>query len=304
MMSYGHVRFFKTLKREVLAGRIPISRIDDAVTNILALKQSLGLFDGGWCASRQFLEFVGCQAHRDLARQAVRESLVLLKNSKRGSGGGGSVFPLPLLGARVLVTGSHANDIGLQCGGWTITWTGKAGNTTNGTTIYQGILHAAAAGGAAAVTLMPQPNSAGGWGAVQDNVRSFNPSVSVVVVGEWPYSEKKGDDSKLQLAANSTRLVQDVCDASALCVMMLVSGRPLDLTPILPHVDSLVAAWLPGSEGAGLADVLFDPSIDFKGKLPITWFKTVSQLPLVYGDSKYDPLFPLGFGLRKDGSNL
>ena len=212
------------------------------------------------------------------------------------------MFPLPVRGARILVAGTHANDIGLQCGGWTITWQGRAGNVTKGTTIYEGITDVAVRRGARAIHYLPSPHSARDWRRVDDTVRRFHPDVAVVVVGERPYAEVYGDDSRLQLPDDGVRLVKTVCGASPLCAVILISGRPLDLAPILPHADALVAAWLPGSEGAGVADALLDPSVDFQGRLPVTWFKSVRQLPMVYGDRDYDPLYPLGYGLKKGAS--
>ena len=211
------------------------------------------------------------------------------------------MFPLPTTGASVLVAGTHANNIGLQCGGWTITWQGRAGNITEGTTIYEGIEQVVTRGGAHSIHYLPSPQSTRDWRRVDDTVARINPDVAIVVVGEMPYAEVYGDDNSLQLSDGSIRLVTAVCGASPVCVMVLISGRPLDLTPVLSHVDALVAAWLPGSEGAGVADALFDPSIEFQGKLPVTWFKGVGQLPMVYWDEGYDPLYPLGYGLKKSG---
>eukprot|EP00897_Mesotaenium_endlicherianum_P004954 jgi/Mesen1/4487/ME000228S03448 len=291
MLPRNYEQFTRTLVSEVEAGRVPMARIDDAVRRILALKQSLGLFEDPY-TQRSLARLVGSPEHRQLARQAVRESLVLLKNRRRS--GGASMFPLPLQkGKRVLVGGTHAHNIGFQCGGWTIGWQGGWGNTTPGTSILEGI-RAAAGEDAAEVVYSPLPT--GGEQA----------DYAVLAFGEKPYAEHIGDSYEmnptLELPQDAITSVQAVCTKMP-CVLVLIHGRPLDIRAILPHVDALVAAWLPGTEGAGIADALFGEA-DFTGRLPVSWFHSLDQLPLKKGAANYNPMFPFGFGLSKAGHNL
>lgn len=297
MVPTTYEAFIEQLRIQVDFGGVHVARIDDAVRRILLMKERLGLFRDA-CAPRRLLPEVGSRPHRQLARAAVRESLVLLKNARRRPGGssgnggavGASVFPLPLAnGTRVLVAGSHAHNIGLQCGGWTITWQGSSGNITEGTTILEGI-YAAAAGASAEVTFVEAPSGreAADYG--------------IVVVGEAPYAEYFGDDRNLRLGRAAVSAIENVCRQMP-CVVVLVSGRPLHVTELLPQVDALVAAWLPGSEGAGVADVLFRRT-DFKGRLPLSWFRDAKELPLSSYGANNAPLFPTGFGLDKSGKPL
>ena len=283
MVPTAYKTFISTFKEEVTAGRIPVTRIDDAVTRILRMKQNLGLFENA-CAPRQLLKTVGSSDHRSVAREAVRQSLVLLKNTKRG--GRGSMFPLPLDCRRVFVGGSHAHDIGLQCGGWTVAWQGGSGNVTAGTTILEGI-QAAAYGKALSVEYKRQPEG------------NEEADYGIVVVGESPYAETAGDDPFLKLDTNSTEAIDAVCGRMP-CVVVLITGRPLHVNFLMPKVDALAAAWLPGSEGAGVADVLFGEE-DFRGRLPVSWFGD-GVGPLANAVEK--PLFPFGFGLTKGGYTL
>ena len=183
---------------------------------------------------------------------------------------------------RIHVAGRNADDLGNQCGGWTITWQGGSGAITTGTTILQGI-RAAVLGGAS-VTYSRDGSGADGA------------DVGVVVIGETPYAEGVGDRSDLSLAAEDVAAVRAVRSAGVPTVVVLVSGRPLILGPILADADAIVAAWLPGTEGAGVADVLFG---DFAptGKLSHSWPRTMAQIPINWGDPAYDPLFPYGHGL-------
>jgi beta-glucosidase len=275
MVPYEYKRFISTLRAEVDAGRIPQSRIDDAVRRILTKKFELGLFEKPF-ADRSGIGEIGSQAHRDLARRAVRESLVLLKNTD-------SLLPLSPSTPKILVAGKSADDIGLQSGGWTITWEGSSGNTTTGTTILEGIRATVADG--SKVDYLRNPGNA--------DLSGY--SVGIVVVGEAPYAESKGDNDGLVLGRGDVNAVQAVCAAMP-CVVVLVSGRPLIVTDQINQSRAFVAAWLPGTEGAGVADVLFGKA-GFTGKLPMSWPRSVSQLPLNVGDPSYDPLFPYGFGL-------
>ncbi|XVE79120.1 hypothetical protein DITRI_Ditri14bG0032600 [Diplodiscus trichospermus] len=282
MVPFNHTEFIDILTGLVKKSAIPMSRIDDAVRRILRVKFKLGLFENPM-ADQSFVNHLGSQAHRDLAREAVRKSLVLLKN---GENADDPLLPLPKKASRILVAGSHADNLGNQCGGWTITWQGLSGNNlTAGTTILKGIK--AAVDPSTEIVFKENPEF--------DYVKSNNFSYAIVVVGEPPYAEGYGDSSNLTIPEQGQYTIYNVC-ASVKCVVVLISGRPLVVMPHLDQVDAFVAAWLPGSEGQGVADVLYG-DYGFSGKLPFTWFKTVEQLPMHVADPHYDPLYPFGFGL-------
>jgi beta-glucosidase len=276
MVPQKYREFFTTLKSLVEAGEIPPGRIDDAVRRILRVKAALGLLDErpSLTADRSLAPSFGSPEHREVARRAVRESLVLLKNDKR-------TLPLSKKLARIHVAGKSADDLGNQCGGWTITWQGKSGAPTTGTTILAAIRAAAKD---AQVTFSKDGRDAAGADA------------AVVVVGETPYAEFFGDRDDLNLAKEDLEAIVNVKKAGIPLAVVLVSGRPLIVGDVLPTVDALVAAWLPGTEGQGVADVLFG---DFKptGKLPHSWPRSMVQVPVNVDDPGYDPLFPYGFGL-------
>ncbi|KAG8387040.1 hypothetical protein BUALT_Bualt03G0211700 [Buddleja alternifolia] len=265
---------------------IPMSRIDDAVRRILRVKFTLGLFENP-LTDYSLVDQIGSQAHKDLAREAVRKSLVLLKNEANANN---PLLPLPKKTSKILVAGSHANDIGLQCGGWTITWQGISSKnltdgTTAGSTILSGI--SAAVDPSTEIVYSENPDDA----LLKEN----NFSYAIVVVGEPPYAEGSGDNLNLTIPEPGLSTITNVC-RSTKCIVVLISGRPLVIEPYLSSINALIAAWLPGTEGQGVADVLFG-DYGFTGKLPRTWFKTVDQLPMNVGDKHYDPLFPFGFGL-------
>jgi beta-glucosidase len=274
MVPERYAEFTSTLRSLVQSGRVPLSRVDDAVRRILRRKIALALWEKPY-ADRALLPQVGSDAHRQLGREAVRKSLVLLKNEN-------SVLPLSKMTARIHVAGGNADDLGNQCGGWTISWQGASGPITVGTTILQGI-RAAVLGGAS-VTYSRDGSGADGA------------DVGVVVIGETPYAEGRGDRADLSLSAEDVAAVRAVHAARVPTVVVLVSGRPLILDPILADADAILAAWLPGTEGAGVADVLFG---DFapNGKLSHSWPRSTAQLPVNWGDPVYDPLYPYGHGL-------
>ncbi|GAA2305456.1 hypothetical protein GCM10010149_64080 [Nonomuraea roseoviolacea subsp. roseoviolacea] len=276
MVPYAYAEFESTLKAEVEAGRVPMSRVDDAVARILTQKFRLGLFEHPY-ADRSGLPDVGSAAHRAVARTAAARSQVLLKND-------GGLLPLRR-DAKVYVAGSNADDLGNQSGGWTITWQGSSGPITTGTTILSAIRSRAAS-----VT----------WSR-DASAPLAGHDVGVVVVGETPYAEGFGDVGRagrtLDLSAADRAAVDRVCGAMK-CVVLVVSGRPMVLGD-LSRVTALVASWLPGTEGAGVADPLFG-AVPYTGRLPFTWFRTAAQLPINVGDAAYDPLFPYGWGLRTD----
>ncbi|WP_239166517.1 glycoside hydrolase family 3 protein [Actinoplanes italicus] len=286
-------QFQELLLAEVEAGRVPMSRIDDAVRRILRVKFRLGLFENPYAT----LGELGTPAHRALAREAVAQSQVLLKNTDR---------LLPLRSdAKIYVAGRNADDIGNQAGGWTVDWQGRNGDIIPGTTVLDGIREVAPS---ASVTFSADASAPIGAS-----------DIGVVVVGETPYAEGFGDvGSKpwqqgtgeqrepklLTLQPGDRAVVGKVCAAAAKCVVLIVSGRPQVITDQLGGIDALVASWLPGSEGAGVADVLFGRR-PFTGRLPFSWPASVSQVPVNIGDKTYQPLFPYGWGLRtgsgKDG---
>ncbi|KAH6820005.1 Glycosyl hydrolase family protein [Perilla frutescens var. hirtella] len=282
MVPYNHTEFINDLTYLVKNNFITMDRIDDAVARILLIKFNLGLFENP-LADLSLVNEVGSQAHRDLAREAVRKSLVLLKNGKNTNE---SLLPLPKKASKILVAGSHADNLGYQCGGWTIGWQGFSGNNgTQGTTILGAINSTVDKG--TKVTYLENPDS--------EYVKSNHFDYAIVVVGEHPYTETAGDSETLTMADSGPNVIKNVCGAVK-CVVIIISGRPIVIEPYLSAIDALVAAWLPGSEGQGVADALFG-DYGFTGKLSRTWFKTVDQLPMNVGDSHYDPLFPFGFGL-------
>jgi beta-glucosidase len=278
MVPTKYVQFITLLKQLVNEGTVPMSRIDDAVTRILRVKYAMGLLDKNrnQLADRSLWKDFGSAEHRAVARQAVRESLVLLKNDQH-------VLPLKKTATRIHVAGKSADDLGNQCGGWTIDWQGKSGNVTpGGTTILAAIKNTVAKETQITYSLDGQ----GAEGA----------SVGIVVVGEKPYAEGRGDRTDLALDAQDLAAIANLKKAGIPVVVILVSGRPMMVTDTLGQCDALVAAWLPGTEGQGVADVLFG---DFKptGKLSFSWPRNVQQIPNHVGDANYDPLFKLGDGL-------
>ncbi|KAA8537058.1 hypothetical protein F0562_029536 [Nyssa sinensis] len=281
MLPYNYTEFIDDLTYLVKNKIIPMDRIDDAVERILLVKFNVGLFETP-LADLSLVDEVGSQAHRTLAREAVRKSLVLLKNGKNED----PLLPLPKNAPKILIAGSHADNLGYQCGGWTITWQGFRGNNyTRGTTILTAITSTVSKN--TEIVFLENPDT--------DYVKSSNFNYAIVVVGEHPYTESAGDSPTLTMADPGSSVINNVCGAVK-CVVVVISGRPIVIEPYLPSIDALVAAWLPGTEGQGVTDVLFG-DYGFTGKLPRTWFKTVDQLPMNIGDPHYDPLFPFGFGL-------
>lgn len=261
---------------------IPMSRIDDAVKRILRVKFVMGLFENPM-ADTSLVKELGSQEHRELAKEAVRKTLVLLKNGKSAST---PLLPLSKKAPKILVAGSHADNLGYQCGGWTITWQGLSGNElTSGTTILTAIKN----------TVDPATQVVYNQNPDAGLVKSGGFSYAIVVVGEPAYAETFGDSLNLTIPEPGPSTISNVCGAVK-CVVVVVSGRPVVIEPYLAKMDAVVAAWLPGTEGQGVADVLFG-DYPFTGKLARTWFKSVDQLPMNVGDRHYDPLFPFGFGL-------
>ncbi|WP_439946577.1 glycoside hydrolase family 3 protein [Streptomyces sp. BBFR109] len=273
MVPYSYTQFTSTLIDEVKAGRISEKRIDDAVSRILTQKFELGLFEHPYTDTRGAAR-IGSAGHRAVARKAAAESQVLLKNA-------GNVLPLKK-SQKVYVAGSDADDIGNQTGGWTITWQGSSGNIIKGTTILEGMKNA---GGNVTYSKDASAPTSGY-------------DVGVVVVGETPYAEGVGDvgnGHSMELSAADQAAVDKVCSAMK-CAVLVVSGRPQLIGDRLGDIDALVASWLPGTEGDGVADVLYGKRA-FTGKLPVTWPRSEAQLPINVGDASYDPQFPYGWGL-------
>ncbi|KAG6528549.1 hypothetical protein ZIOFF_010727 [Zingiber officinale] len=288
MVPKKYVEFVGNLTFLVKNNFISMSRIDDAVRRILRVKFILGLFEKPM-VDHSVANHLGKKEHRELAREAVRKSLVLLKN---GNSGDAPLLPLPKNAGKVLVAGSHAHNLGYQCGGWTIEWYGRSGRITAGTTILEAIR--STVDPSTEVVFSENPNS--------EFISSNDFAYAIVVVGEHPYAETYGDSLNLTIAAPGPSTIETVCGSSVKCVVVLITGRPVVVEPYVASIDALVAAWLPGSEGQGVADVLFG-DYGFTGKLPSTWFRSVEQLPMNAGDAHYDPLFPLGFGLTTESRN-
>ncbi|KAM7522804.1 hypothetical protein LguiA_012706 [Lonicera macranthoides] len=281
MLPENFTEFIDDLIFQVKNNIIPMSRIDDAVKRILRVKFVMGLFENP-LADLSFVKHLGSPEHRELAREAVRKSLVLLKNGKIANK---PLVPLPKKAGKILVAGSNAHNMGNQCGGWTIEWQGRSGDITVGTTILTAIKNAVDPSTQVVFNENPDANF----------VKSNKFSYAIVVVGEPPYSEINGDSTNLTIPEPGPTTITNVCGAIK-CVVVIVSGRPLVVEPYVSKIDALVAAWLPGTEGQGVADLLFG-DYGFTGKLARTWFKSVDQLPMNVGDAHYDPLFPFGFGL-------
>ncbi|MEC3978120.1 glycoside hydrolase family 3 protein [Amycolatopsis sp. H20-H5] len=275
MVPWDAPQFITFLHDEVAAGTVKMSRIDDANKRILGEKFKLGLFEHPY-ADRSLQKTFGSKDHRDLARQAVRESQVLLKND--------GVLPLDKKNDKIFVAGKNANDMGNQSGGWTLTWQGQSGPVIPGTTILDGIKSKAGKG--STVT----------YDRAGDGI---DPSyeVAVAVVGETPYAEGQGDrPSGFGLDAEDLATIAKLKATGVPLVVLTVSGRPLVLTDQLPQINALVASWLPGSEGAGVADVLFG-DYNPTGKLSVSWPASAAQEPVNVGDGK-KPLYPYGYGLK------
>lgn len=274
MVPEHYDEFFNDLKELVNDGAVPQSRIDDAVRRILRVKFAMGLMNEkvSPLADRNLQKSFGSAAHRRVARQAVRESLVLLKNNDK-------VLPLAKRASRIHVAGVGANDAGIQSGGWTVTWQGKAGQPLAGaTTILEAMKKEAR-------NVTYSADGSGAEGA----------TVGVAVIGEKPYAEMFGDTTDLHFSQSDIALVKRIKAAGIPVVVVILSGRPLFLEDITDYADAVVAAWLPGSEGEGVADVLFG---DYKptGKLSYTWPKATST-SLHLGDADYQTLFARGYGL-------
>lgn len=270
----NYIEFVTYLKELVAAGKVPVSRIDDAVRRILKIKLQMGLFEHPY-TDRSLLTSVGSAEHRQIARDCVRQSLVLLKNQDK-------LLPLKKNMGSLLIAGSGADNLGMQCGGWTISWQGKSGNTVQGTSILSAIKNT--------VSNKTTVKYA------EDIASAEKTDAAIVVIGEEPYAEMEGDRKDLSIPQKDRQLIESIKAKGIPCVVILLSGRPMILGNVLENSDALIAAWLPGSEGQGVADVLFG---DYKpsGKLSFSWPASMDQIPVNIGDKTYEPLFKYGFGL-------
>lgn len=277
MVPKKYREFITGLRKAVDDGRVPTSRIDDAVTRILRVKCAVGLMDEGRSplADRSLRDTLGSESHRAVARDAVRRSLVVLKNERH-------TLPVSKHLRRIHVAGYSADDIGKQCGGWTISWQGKSGNPLEGTTILEAIRGTVS--DTTEVTFAADGSGAKGA------------DLGIAVIGELPYAEGKGDSFDLALEETDVNAVRNLREQGVPTVVVLVSGRPLLINDVLDDADAFVAAWLPGTEGQGVADVLFG---DFtpSGRLSFTWPKSLEQLPIHADSQAGQPLFEFGYGL-------
>lgn len=285
MVPYDYKKFISALKEAVQNGDVSKERINDAVRRILSVKLQLGLFERPF-PDPNALSQMGAAEHRAIAREAVRKSLVLLKNENK-------TLPLSKSTRLILVAGQAADDIGFQCGGWTIEWAGKPGSITPGTTILGGLKDPDAAD----ARIEFDPNGDFGGLATSEGMAELA-DVGIVVLSEPPYSEGAGDRSDLTFEDEG--LVARMRSKCKKLVLILLSGRPMIVTHLLPQCDAFVAAWLPGSEANGIADVLFG-DFPFTGKLPFTWPRSNDQLPFNFdslpSEGEGAPLFPFGHGL-------
>ena len=276
MVSARYQETYDALLSLVAEGRVSRARIDDAALRILRVKSAMGLLDANTNVGpvSQFAGSFGGASNRALARQAVRQSLVLLRNQ-------GGALPLRR-GARIAVSGSGADNTGMQCGGWTITFQGQSGNVVPGATSILSAIRQSAGGSNVSYS--------------RDGVGLEGADIHVVVVGEQPYAEFLGDVRDLSLNAADAATIDRARATGKPVVVVLLSGRPLVLGDSLGRADALVAAWLPGSEGQGVADVLFG---DFNptGRLPIVWPRSLEQVPVNLTERKSNVEFEYGFGL-------
>ena len=274
--KYGgqtYTNFIKLLIESVNEGSVSEKRINDAVARILKVKFEMGLFERPY-SDKELLSMVGSKEHRKIAREAVKQSLVVLKND--------GVLPLSKDLGHIHVSGKNADDLGNQCGGWTISWQGESGPITKGTTIYEAIQVAVSS----FTNVTYSKDGSGAKGA----------DVGIVIIGETPYAEMEGDRESLVLDKKDLAAINKIKKAGVPVVVIIISGRPLIITDELDKWSGLIAAWLPGSEGRGVTDVIFG-DYNPTGRLSVTWPRTMEQIPINFGDNDYDPLFEYGYGL-------
>ena len=265
-----YITLFKELANE---NQISAERIDDAVKRILRIKFRMGLFENPY-TDRSLLNTVGSAEHRAIARECVRESVVILQKKD-------DVLPLKKENQKIALIGKGADDIGLQSGGWTIYWQGGSGDITEGTTLLEAFNKKT---NSSNIVYSESGNNLG------------DSEIAVIVIAEDPYAEYEGFREDLTILNKDVQLVKNAKEQGLKTIVVLYSGRPMIINPLIKYSDAIIAAWLPGTEGDGIADVLFG-DFEPRGKLPHTWPKYMDQIPINFGDSNYDPLFEYGFGL-------
>ncbi|MGE5316688.1 MAG: glycoside hydrolase family 3 N-terminal domain-containing protein, partial [Chloroflexota bacterium] len=273
MLPYNYKEFIETVTALVSQNRITQSRIDDAVRRILRIKFKAGLFEHPY-SDRTFTDKIGYYQHREVARECVRQSIVLLQKKDH-------ILPLKKSGVKIHVAGKNADNIGNQCGGWSITWQGSSGDITQGTTVFEAVKNVA---GEDLVTYSSNGSGVG------------DADIAIAVVGETPYAEGQGDRADLSLTTEDVNTVRTLKQAGIPVIVILISGRPMLINNILPYCDAIIAAWLPGTEGEGITDILFG---DFQpsGLLSNSWPRDMQQVPVNVNDANYNPLFGYGYGI-------
>jgi beta-glucosidase len=269
MVPFEYRRFIATVVELVESGRIAPERIDDAVRRILRAKSAIGLFTEP-SGERIALNVIGCDEHRALARSAVRASAVVLVD-------GGSL-PIPSIGP-ILAAGEALDDIGIACGGWTISWAGSPGPITEGSTVLDGLRRSIGPGSV-------HYDRAGEFGTV-------DAGYGIVSIHELPYVEGAGDRADLSVPADQLEVVRRVRERVEHLVVVIVSGRPLLIEPIIELADAVVACWLPGSEADGIAEVLLG-AVPFSGRLPVPWPRSRAHVDGDHEDAPGPPPWPVG----------
>ena len=272
--DHSYDDFIRLAIESTKEGSIPMQRIDDAVSRILRIKKKIGLFDKAIKKTKN-TKIVGSKKHRDLARESVRKSLVLLKNENK-------LLPLGKSGKKIAFVGEHADNIGYQSGGWTITWQGGSGDITPGTSIVDAFKSAARDKNDILYS--------------KDGKNIPDADMIIVVIGEKPYSEGWGDRESLDLSKEDKKILKRVKKKNLPYLIILISGRPMIIESELKDCDAFIAAWLPGTEGSGIADVVYG-DYNPTGKLSMSWPRSMKQIPINIGDKSYDPLFSFGYGL-------
>ncbi|MCX7820865.1 MAG: glycoside hydrolase family 3 C-terminal domain-containing protein [Brevinematales bacterium] len=278
MVPDNYINFINTLKKLVESKQVKIERINDAVRRILTVKMEMGLFEKPF-SDRTLIDSVGSEEHRKIAREAVRKSIVMLKNE--------NTLPLAKNLKEIVVVGQKADDLGSQCGGWTISWQGRKGNFIPGTTILEAIKKSVDKN--TKITYDSQGNK------IAKDTKKL-PDAIIIVAGESPYAEFMGDRTIPTMDFSDISIIEKLKNVKAKKILVLITGRPLVIDDFKNIADAILIAWLPGTEGEGITDVIFG---DYKptGKLPFSWPESDEQLPINIGDKDYKPLFPFGFGL-------